>query len=598
MIITANQNTTKVTRHDRRRLLTKDTNLEIKNCLSKMFSVNKRMLRIKFHYFLYMGGIASIVGFSPTIAKQMGYSPMLVGYLYTYLSILAFLVKPIIGLIVDKFPVKRITFLVFVLTCGLAAFVLNFIQKLPTETAAILSCNTTTVLDVCSNVDGQLPKCDDSLKKLIVNNSMSITCQLYCQPDKSFLDEICKSWSMDYCVPQYNTNTSNNLAHLNVSLSNNLRDQIENNYGFEVKSVQFKETQVFFPTCLKPVSTRCKIDCSNDVIMELATTTVFEGSIFGLHQFWEYFIVMSLFWISQAITWSLQDPICLDLLGTRLEDYGKQRCWGSISWGLFSVFGGALVDYFSDNDIHKNYLPIYYLCLLIILCDFMVAYKIKITETIGSKNTLSDIFKLITNMNIVVFFIWIILMGVCTSMVWNYLFWYMEDLTQKYHSENQLWIKTLQGSAIGIQCIGGEMPFLFFSGWIIKRIGHTNCMALGLFTFAIRFYLYSIITNPIWILPIEFTNGITFGLCHAVMMEYAKLVAPASAVTTVVGFSGALFEGVGISLGGLIGGFFYEKFGGVLTFKLFSCGSLLMGILHVLFIVFSKKNIKRIGVIN
>jgi len=108
----------------------------------------------------------------------MGYSPMLVGYLYTYLSILAFLVKPIIGLIVDKFPVKRITFLVFVLTCGLAAFVLNFIQKLPTETAAILSCNTTTVLDVCSNVDGQLPKCDDSLKKLIANNSMSITCQV------------------------------------------------------------------------------------------------------------------------------------------------------------------------------------------------------------------------------------------------------------------------------------------------------------------------------------------------------------------------------------------------------------------------------------
>lgn len=79
--------------------------------------------------------------------------------------------------------------------------------------------------------------------------------------------------------------------------------------------MQFKETQVFFPTCLRSVSTRCKIDCSNDFIMELATITVFEGNIFGLHQFWEYFIIMSLFWISQAITWSLQDPICFDLLG-------------------------------------------------------------------------------------------------------------------------------------------------------------------------------------------------------------------------------------------------------------------------------------------
>jgi len=124
----------------------------------------------------------------------------------------------------------------------------------------------------------------------------------------------------------------------------------------------------------------------------------------------------------------------------------------------------------------------------------------------------------------------------------------MEDLTHKYHSEKQLWIKTLQGSAIGIQCIGGEMPFLFFSGRIIKRFGHTYCMALGLITFAVRFYLYSIITNPIWILPIEFTNGITFGLCHAVLMEYARIIAPVSAVTTVVGFSGALFEGVGMCI--------------------------------------------------
>jgi len=49
----------------------------------------------------------------------------------------------------------------------------------------------------------------------------------------------------------------------------------------------------------------------------------------------------------------------------------------------------------------------------------------------------------------------------------------------------------------------------------------------------------------------------------------------------------------GVSLGGVIGGYFYEKFGGVSTFKIFSSGSLLMGILHVLFIVFSKKNINR-----
>lgn len=126
----------------------------------------------------FISGIASIVGFSPTIAKQMGYSPMLVGYIYTYLSILSFLVKPITGIIVDKFRVKRIMFLAFILTCGLTAMVLHFIQRLPTEAAAILSCNTTTVLDVCSNSVGQLPECDESLSKLLTNISVSIKCQV------------------------------------------------------------------------------------------------------------------------------------------------------------------------------------------------------------------------------------------------------------------------------------------------------------------------------------------------------------------------------------------------------------------------------------
>lgn len=50
--------------------------------------------------------------------------------------------------------------------------------------------------------------------------------QLFCQPNKSFRDEICKSWSMDYCIPQYNTDTNNTLEHFNVSLFQIITDQV------------------------------------------------------------------------------------------------------------------------------------------------------------------------------------------------------------------------------------------------------------------------------------------------------------------------------------------------------------------------------------
>lgn len=64
--------------------------------------------------------------------------------------------------------------------------------------------------------------------------------------------------------------------------------------------------------------------------------------------------------------------------GDKANDFGKQRCWGSVSWGIFAVFGGVLVDYLSKSDYSKNYVPIFYLSLIVILCDFALVYKIKV----------------------------------------------------------------------------------------------------------------------------------------------------------------------------------------------------------------------------
>lgn len=96
-----------------------------------------------------------------------------------------------------------------------------------------------------------------------------------------------------------------------------------------------------------------------------------------------------------------------------------------------------------------------------------------------------------------------------------------------------MWIKTLQSLVMVIQCFGGELPFLFLSGWILKRIGHINAMSLVLFGFSIRFLLYSTLTNPWYVLPIELLNGITFGVFYATMASYASIVAPPGTEATV-----------------------------------------------------------------
>lgn len=93
-------------------------------------------------------------------------------------------------------------------------------------------------------------------------------------------------------------------------------------------------------------------------------------------------------------------------------------------------------------------------------------------------------------------------------------------------------MKTLQGLAMGIQCFGGELPFFFISGWLLTKIGHVNAMTLVLFTFGLRLCLYSLLSNPWLVLPIELMQGITFGIFYSTMATYASIVAPAGTAAT------------------------------------------------------------------
>lgn len=78
---------------------------------------------------------------------------------------------------------------------------------------------------------------------------------------------------------------------------------------------------------------------------------------------------------------------------------------------------------------------------------------------------------------------WCIGAGMCTGVVWNFLFWYTEDLAT---GSQFTWLKTLQGLLIGIQSFLGELPFNFISGSVLKKLGHINVMSLVLLIYAIR----------------------------------------------------------------------------------------------------------------
>lgn len=85
----------------------------------------------------------------------------------------------------------------------------------------------------------------------------------------------------------------------------------------------------------------------------------------------------------------------------------------------------------------------------------------------------------------------------------------------------------------------------FYAGWIIKKLGHVHCMTLVLGAFGVRFIIYSFLTNPWSILPVELFQGLTYGIFYANMVSYANQVSPPGTAATVQGIFQAAFVGIG-----------------------------------------------------
>lgn len=94
-----------------------------------------------------------------------------------------------------------------------------------------------------------------------------------------------------------------------------------------------------------------------------------------------------------------------------------------------------------------------------------------------------------------------------------------------------------------------ECDFFSFLGFILKRVNHINVFSLLFFVYALMFFLFSIIKNPVlFILPVETLNGIIFALFYSRAISYANFSTPAGAEGTFQLIIGTTLTGLGLSL--------------------------------------------------
>lgn len=64
------------------------------------------------------------------------------------------------------------------------------------------------------------------------------------------------------------------------------------------------------------------------------------------------------------------------------DQYGNQRMWGTIGYGITAFSAGYLIDYVSKETVSKNNTPAFVLLMFFISLDIIVCSRLKVIEKI------------------------------------------------------------------------------------------------------------------------------------------------------------------------------------------------------------------------
>ncbi|GIY14175.1 MFS_1_like domain-containing protein [Caerostris darwini] len=489
----------------------------------EMLQVNKELLPIKVHYFLYNGALSGVIAFISVYAKQLGITADVMGIIFAVVSSSTVISRPLLGGLVDHFQKLKLVLVSLVLINIVADLSMNFIpQPTPSPTNSTNSNYTQICHQDASYLIHYQPDTCKRVNFSLCDSSCIVSCH-HCQSENS---------------------TCTELSNL---------DQVE--YPSE---------------CLEHTLSKCV-----DVTLEWCNRHMNESDDPGPENPLLQLCMMSLLTVVMYICMgslaSLSDAACFSTLGGSPELYGKQRMWGTMGWGVFAFLAGYLNQLATGSSSKYNYSAGFYMSVVLFSIDLIMISKLKVENAKVSKNIFKDVGRLLLRPRIILFLLQVLSVGLFRGMSSYYVFWYLRTL-----DASQL----VLGCTSAVLCFLGELPFFFFSGWIITKIGHMNTFIVSFASYGAKFLSYSFIRNPWWSLLIEVLQGPCYGSLYAAMTSYAKIIAPEGTEATVQGIASGTLEGLGVATGCLLGGYGFQNLGGRETFFWTGIAAFVLGMVN------------------
>lgn len=254
---------------------------------------------------------------------------------------------------------------------------------------------------------------------------------------------------------------------------------------------------------------------------------------------------------------TLVDSATLIMLGEKREEYGRYRVAGSIGFIITSLSAG----YIYDSVGLRWMFPAYgFVMIFLVGTAFLLPRRMARLETRPQKGS-PGFRALIIQPR------WVLFMS-CVFLVWIAVY---ASITFLGVSLSALGANQgLIGLVVTVGAVA-ELPFMAFSGKIIRRYGARKLLLVAMILLFVRFLLLSLLKAPQWAIAINLLNGPAFAFYWNSAVTYANRMAPTGFAGTAQGMLNSTTSLAGV-ISSLLTGWLFDQVGPTRLF-------LVMGIL-------------------
>jgi len=272
--------------------------------------------------------------------------------------------------------------------------------------------------------------------------------------------------------------------------------------------------------------------------------------------------------VTPALALDIAEPMTI---GRR---FGRYRISGSLGWIISTAAGGLISESVGIKTIF------YLAAILYLLSAIFIQISIKELPAKNKKVVTHESLKpLIRNKNFVIFLATIFMANVSSVTFLSFLSLYIR---QGLHGSY-----AIVGWASSIAAVT-EIPCMVYLGALSDKIGRKPLLVVALFSYPIRLFLYTVVSQPYLILPIQLLHGLTFGVFYVTSVAFVSDVTSESRGTALGFYNTASYAGS--AAGSALAGVVADRYGLINMYRFMTAFSFIPALL---FTVTAKETLRK-----